>query len=192
MVKVGFIVEGHCEKAVLGSDAFQAYLSEIGILPVHEVLNARGKTNLLNDTATSQAQIIRDKGAGHIIVLRDLDNLPDLEAAEIEVIQADDLSVCVAVQELEAWFLADSATMSAVFKTDFFFEHPEQEHEPFETLKTLSRQYRQGRGINDKRQFTNLMLANGFTIQQAAEHPNCPSAQYFLTKLKTLASAKQS
>lgn len=192
MVKVGFIVEGHCEKAVLGSESFQAYLSEIGILTVHEVQNARGKTNLLNDTATSQAQIVRDKGAEHIVVLRDLDDLPDLEAAEREVIQADDLLVCVAVQELESWFLADSSTMSAVFKTDFFFEYPEQEPKPSETLNTLSRQHRQGRGITDKRQFTNLMLANGFAIQQAAQHPNCPSAQYFLTKLKTLASAKQS
>ena len=189
MIKIGFIVEGHCEKAILGSESFQTYLSEIGILTVHEVLNARGKTNLLNDTARSRAQIIRDKGAEHIVVLRDLDNLPNLEAAEREVIQANDLSVCVAIQELESWFLADSATMSAVFKTNFFFEHPEHERKPFDTLNTLSRQYRQGRGINDKRQFTNLMLANGFTIEKAAQHPNCPSAQYFLTTLKTLALA---
>lgn len=190
MVKVGFIVEGHCEKAVLGSNAFQAYLSEIGILTVHEVQNARGETNLINHVATSQAQIARDEGAEHIVVLRDLDSLPDVETAELEVIQANDLSVCVAVQELESWFLADSATMSAAFKTNFFFEHPELEPKPSETLDTLSRQYRQGRGITDKRQFTNLMLTNGFTIQQAAQHPNCPSANYFLTKLKTLASAK--
>jgi Domain of unknown function (DUF4276) len=186
MVKVGFIVEGHCEKAVLSSKAFQAYLSEIGILNMHEIQNARGKTNLLNDTAKSQAQIARDKGAEHIIVLRDLDNLPDLEAAESEVIQATDLLVCVAVQELEAWFLADSATISAVFKTDFFFDYPEKESKPSDTLDMLSRQYRQGRGIDDKRKFTNLMLAKGFTIQQAAQHPNCPSAKYFLTKLKNL------
>ena len=33
------------------------------------------------------------------------------------------------------------------------------------------------------------MLKYGFTIENAANHPNCPSARYFLTKLQTLASA---
>ncbi len=189
MVKIGFIVEGHCEKAVLGSAAFQAYLKETGILSVREVQNAKGKDNLANETATSLAQIARDKGAEHTVVLRDMDSLADVEAAKNEVIQADDLSVCVAVQELEAWFLADSETISTVFKTNFFFDKPEQETDPFTTLNNLSRQFRQGRGIDDKRKFTNLMLANGFTIEKAARHPNCPSAQYFLSTLQTLASA---
>ncbi len=189
MVKIGFIVEGHCERAVLGSNAFQGYLSKTGILNVYDIQNAKGKGNLLNETATSLAQIIRDKGAEHIVVLRDMDSLPDVEAAKSEVIKAGDLTVCVAVQELEAWFLADSETISTIFKTNFFFDEPEQETDPFGTLNNLSRQFRQGRGIDDKRKFTNLMLANGFTIEKAARHPNCPSAQYFLSTLQTLASA---
>ena len=189
MVKIGFIVEGHCEKAVLGSDAFQDYLSKTGILNVHDIQNAKGKSNLLNDTSKSLAQIIRDKGAQHILVLRDLDDLPNAETAKNEVIKADDISVCVAIRELEAWFLADSATISTIFKTSFFCEFPEHESDPLETLNKLSRQFRQGRGIDDKRKFTNLMLAHGFTIQQAARHPNCPSAAYFLSTLQTLASA---
>jgi hypothetical protein len=189
MVNVGFIVEGHCEKAVLGSAGFHVFLSKAGVTNVYDVQNVKGKDNLLTDTATSLAQILRDKGATHILVLRDLDDLPDRETAQKEVIRAIDLSVCVAVRELEAWFLADSDTLSAIFKTSFFFEHPEQESNPFETLNQLSRQFRQGRGIDDKRKFTNLMLANGFSIEKAAEHPNCPSARYFLTTLQTLASA---
>lgn len=189
MVRIGFIVEGHCEKAVLGSQAFQQTLTAMGLTNVSEVANAKGKYNLANDVATSLAQIIRDRGAEHIIVLRDLDDLPDLKSAEQEVIQANDVSVCVAVQELEAWFLADSATLSTVFKTDFSFDSPENESDPLTKLKEFSRQFRQGRGIDDKRQFTNLMLANGFSIERAAAHPNCPSARYFLSTLQTLASA---
>jgi hypothetical protein len=189
MVKVGFIVEGHCEKAVLSSPDFQALLLKTGIERTGEVSNAKGKSNLLTETALSLAQILRDKGAEHIVVLRDLDDLPDLEAAKQEVIQADDTVLCLSVRELEAWFLANSETLSTVFKTNFYFEYPELEVKPFDTLNALSRQFRQGRGINDKRSFTNLMLANGFTIERAAAHPNCPSARYFLDTLQTLASA---
>jgi hypothetical protein len=74
------------------------------------------------------------------------------------------------------------------FQINFHFDYPEQEVKPSETLKALYQQY-QNRGIADKRQFTNKMIANGFTIQRAAEHPNCPSARYFLTKLQGLATA---
>jgi hypothetical protein len=186
MKKVGFIVEGHCERAVLGSLAFQGWLDVVGILHVGDVGNAKGKNNLGNEVASSLAQILRNKGAEHIILLRDLDELPNLEAAQQEVIQADDISLCVAVRELEAWFLADSGTLSAIFKTNFYFDYPEQEAKPLDTLNQLSRQYRNERGIDDKRKFTNLMIANGFTIQRAAEHPNCSSARYFLTKLQAL------
>ena len=31
------------------------------------------------------------------------------------------------------------------------------------------------------------MKSNGFSIQNAAAHPNCPSALYFLNKLKLIA-----
>ena len=189
MMKVGFIVEGHCEQAVLNSLAFQDWLTVVGVLRVGAVGNAKGKNNLSNEVARSLAEILRSKGAEHIIILRDLDELLDLETAKQEVIQADDITLCVAVRELEAWFLADSGTLSTIFKTNFHFDHPEQEAKPLETLSRLSRRFRNDRGIDDKRKFTNLMIANGFSIQRAAEHPNCPSARYFLGKLQTLASA---
>jgi hypothetical protein len=31
------------------------------------------------------------------------------------------------------------------------------------------------------------MLYSGFSLESAAAHPNCPSAKYFLQKLKSLA-----
>jgi hypothetical protein len=92
MKKVGFIVEGHCEQAILNSGAFQDWLDVVGVLRAGDVGNAKGKNNLGNEVASSLAQILRDKGADHIVVLRDLDNLPDLEAAQQEVLQADDIS----------------------------------------------------------------------------------------------------
>lgn len=188
MVKIGLLVEGHCEEMILSSDAFTRFLTDCGLKLVDRIINVRGKNNLNTSVAHSQAQILRDQGAQWIVVLRDLDELENKEAARKEVIDGDDVLVYVAIKELEAWFLADSETISKIFKTNFFHEWPEQEVKPIDHLKALSMRYRD-RGIDDKRKFTNLMLNNGFTVENAANHPNCPSARYFLDKLKTLASA---
>ena len=189
MVKIGFIVEGRCDKAVLNSPAFRKIVAGLSLWITGDIENAKGKNNLSGEKGDSYVNVLRDKGASHIVILRDLDELTDLEAAKQEVIRAGDISLCVAIRELEAWFLANSGTLSAIFKTNFYCEHPEQESNPKETLKILSQRFRNGRGIDDEVKFTNLMLANGFSIERAAAHPNCPSARYFLTKLQTIASA---
>lgn len=136
----------------------------------------------------TQVQLLRDAGAEWVIVLRDMDNADSFDAVKQEVYQASDIKACIAVQELEAWFLADSETLSILFDTDFIYDSPETVPKPFELLVTLRKQYT-GRGIGDKKIFARTMLGCGFTIEQAAQHPNCPSARYFLIKLQTLASA---
>jgi len=188
MVKIGLLVEGHCEEMLLSSKAFKQFLTDCDLELVDRIINVRGKNNLNTTIARSQAQILRDQGAQWIVVLRDLDEMATAEDARKEVIDGNDILVCVAVKELEAWFLADSETLSVIFKTNFFCEFPELDAKPVDQLKRLSIQYR-NRGIDDKRKFTNLMLNAGFTVERAAEHPNCPSARYFLTTLQTLASA---
>ena len=155
---------------------------------VDEVINVKGKDNLNRPITESFAQILRDQGAEWIIVLRDLEDAPCITSIKAQTIQANDTKVFVAVRMLEAWYLADSETLSTIFQTNFEHPSPEQEENPAETLKSLYMQYRE-RGIDDKKKFTNLMLGRGFTIEKAAQHPNCPSANYFLTKLQTLASA---
>ncbi|WP_332367961.1 hypothetical protein [Spirosoma telluris] len=187
-MKVGFIVEGDCEKMVLSSNAFSQFLQANNLVLVDEVINARGKSNLNLPSTATLAQVLRDQGAQWIVVLRDADDMPCMTSVKQETIQADDIIVCIAVKELEGWYLADSTTLSVIFRTTFFFECPEQELEPVEILKGQYIKYR-GRGINDKKKFTNLMIGHGFTIENAAQHPNCSSANYFLTKLQTLASA---
>ena len=190
MVKVGFIVEGGCEKIVLKAVEFQAYLQTQRIEQVGDVIDMDGKGNLKQSSTrmNTQVQLLRDAGAEWVIVLRDMDNADSFDAVKQEVYQASDIKACIAVQELEAWFLADSETLSILFDTDFIYDSPETVPKPFELLVTLRKQYT-GRGIGDKKIFARTMLGCGFTIEQAAQHPNCPSARYFLTKLQTLASA---
>lgn len=190
MVKVGFIVEGGCEKIILKAVEFQAYLQTQRIERVGDVIDMDGKGNLKQSGTrmNTQVQLLRDAGAEWVIVLRDMDDANSFDAVKQEVYQASDVKPCVAVQELEAWFLADSETLSILFQTNFNHDSPETVLKPFELLVALRRQYT-GRGIGDKKVFARTMLASGFTIERAAQHPNCPSARYFLTKLKTLAIA---
>jgi hypothetical protein len=185
VVKVGFIVEGFCERIILKSAAFATYLGKQGIELVSDVVNLEGKGALNTARMQTQVQVLRDKGAEHIIVLRDLDDAPCFTSAKQEVFQAYDVKICIAVRELEAWYLADSQTLSTIFQRKFYFDEPEAEVKPIETLKRLRQDY-QGVGISDKKLFTKLMLREGFTIEQSAQHPNCSSARYFLNKLQNL------
>lgn len=195
MVKIGIIVEGDCEKIVLETIHFSTFLSDSGLELVDEIINIGGKSKLKPDAEEMQnsINILRDQGAAWIIVLRDMDDAPSFKVVKDEVLQQDGVMICIAVKELEAWFLADSKTMSALFKTEFYFEKPEEPLNPPETISKLSLQFT-GRGTawertGGKINFANKIVRQGFTIQQAAEHPNCPSARYFLTTLQTIASA---
>ena len=193
MVRIGIIVEGDCERIVLKSTAFQRYLVMHQVQLVDDIINMAGKGNLKQSSKRmpSQVQTLRDLGAEHVVILRDLDETESLESVarvKAEVYQAGDISTCLAIQELEAWFLADSTTLSILFNTTFYCEKPQNINKPANHLSELRMNYTR-RGISDKKGFASAMINNGFSIERAAAHPNCPSARYFLTKLQTIASA---
>lgn len=186
-MKIGIIVEGFCERIILKSPAFLNFLQLNDLKITGDVVNLEGKGQLNTRRMETQAQVLRDKGAEWIFVLRDKDNAPCFTSVKQEVYQATDVKICVAVNEIEAWFLADSETLSAIFRQHFHFKLPESERKPYERLKELfvkNQHYR----IPDKKIFTSKMVNQGFTVERAAAHPNCPSARYFLQKLTELQS----
>ena len=178
MVKVGFIVEGGCERIVLRSAAFRNYLVKLGLEQVGDVIDMDGKGNLKQSSQRMQNQVqtLRNRGADWILVLRDLDEPESAEAIDkvnAEMYQATDVISCLAIQEIEAWFLADSGTLSKWFNATISCEFPQSIEKPSGYLSDLKLAH-QGRGIGDKKGFTSKLINNGFTIQRAAEHPNCP------------------
>jgi hypothetical protein len=42
------------------------------------------------------------------------------------------------------------------------------------------------KGTGGKKKLINILLGLGIDIHQAAAHPNCPSAKYFIDKLSSL------
>ena len=194
MVKVGFITEGHTEKIIIKSDAFQEFLTQNGLLFTHEVIVAEGNNNLTESKAASNVAILRDKGVEIIFILRDVDDALCVVDARNKVMQASDIQPCVAVKAMEAWFLADTKAMRSIIeKSDFHEEFPETIDNPFERINILSREFRnqkrrgnQERGVSDKKILARNMLRCHFSIENAANHPNCPSAKYFIEKLKSV------
>lgn len=186
MVKIGFLCEGKTEVKIVQSGKFKNYLQRIGIETVEPIIDAKGGGNLLPDNSREHLEKLWSNGAQKIVVLTDLDKDNCITSTKKRVNPNDDKIVIVAVRKIESWFLADSETMSLLLKEKFEFELPEDETELFESLKSLFiNKYDRGIGVKDT--FTARMLKYGFSLENAANHPNCPSAAYFLNKLQQLA-----
>ena len=183
MVKVGFIVEGETEKLLIDSDVFQTLLMDLQLECVSEAIDARGNGNLLPHNIIPFRETLKDKGAEHIIILTDKDDDACITLTRQRVSERENQMIIVAVKKIEAWFLADSQTMSCLLKEDYVFENPEQENVPYDTISALIYD-KTGRGIGgSKPKFAKNILRKGFSLTRAAAHPNCPSATYFLNKL---------
>ena len=79
--------------------------------------------------------------------------------------------------------MADSNTLSKVFGKEYQFDFPENENNPREKLREIFIR-ETGRGIGDsKPRFAKRFLKEGFSVSNAANHPNCNSAKYFLSRL---------
>jgi hypothetical protein len=192
MIKVGFICEGFTERKLLESANFKSYLQSINLEQVDEVINAEGSGNLLPHNIKAYTERLKNKGADIIIILTDLDDDICITKTKNRIKAAENEIIVIAVKKIEAWFLACSSTMQQLLKDDTFqFEFPENEAIPFETIRHL-KLAKTGRGFNNgtggKLNLLNNLLSFNLDIKEAAQHPNCPSAAYFVNKLRQIAA----
>lgn len=191
MVNIGFICEGYTELFILESDIFKALLNQLGLHSVG-VINVQGNGNLLPHNIKSHRENLFKKGASVIFILTDLDQDQCITKTRLRITESENQIIIVAVKQIESWFLSDNFAMNQIFQGDYSFEYPENEDIPFETIrnKYLEKFNRGLVGRNEKKRLAQKMINSGFSIENAANHPNCPSANYFLTKLKQCASIK--
>jgi len=194
MVKVGFICEGATEQILLQSDSFRQLLARLNLesLPV---IDAAGADNLLPHNITGYISRLEKEGAHAIVILTDLDEDICITETKNRINARAQDTVVIAVKKIEAWFLACTVAMRMLLgEPGFSFGNPEDDIEPFETINQLLVKHR-GRGIGKKKagkiKLVTRLLAGGLDITQAAAHPNCPSAAYFLRKLKEIAAKAQ-
>ena len=184
MVKIGFIGEGYSEVLFIKSPQFRVLLESLGIGYVPEPINALGQDNLRLKLDSFRANL-QDEGANLIVILTDLDNAQTKTRKKENIGIRENQLIVLAIRAFESWFLADTLLMRQLLKNkQFEFAFPENEEEPFETIRRLWLEHtNQGIGKDRKRLFAQKYINNGFSIQRAAQHPNCPSATYFLNKL---------
>ena len=97
--------------------------------------------------------------------------------------------VAIARKALKSWFLADTEAMRRWAGCHKFFEpYPEAtEGMPWERLKEIGSRTSTGRGPGkNKVIFERKFIRRHFRIKRAAEHPDCPSARYFVERLRAL------
>jgi len=187
LVKIGFICEGDVEKALVKSLNFQNLLQRLGLECVEPIINANGNGNLLPHNIQKHRENLKDSSAEIILIITDLDDSLSITSVKNRISPLADEILIVSVKQIEAWFLADPITMSTICEPDYFFEFPEKEQIPFETIRReLLRVTGRGYGRYAKLKFADNFIRNGFSIENAANHPNCPSAKYFINKLQSL------
>lgn len=192
LVTVGFVVEGPSDKKLVESESFQEWLQQDFDLKVLKVIDAGGNGNMCSRKIPEYVELLRKQvNPDKIVVLADLD--PDKCAPCItkrkEIIGSANIDlVVIARKAMESWFLADTVAMRSWTKSDDFFEEfPEQT--PLTAEKRLDEIGRAAikRGFGNKINFAvKFIHKHDFSVSRAAEHPNCPSAKYFVEKLNTL------
>lgn len=187
MKTIGFICEGETEALIVKSDAFSNLLLQNNLKKVEPVIDAGG-IDKLKKYIVKHTQVLKGKNASTILVFADLEQLPCFTERKKHIGLSKDYEFTISKRKTEAWFLASSKLLSAAFKKNFEFELPENESAPEKTLQKLFVEHIE-RGLGpSKALIAKRMLNNGFSIEEAANHPNCPSAKYFIDKLKMISS----
>lgn len=189
MVKVGFIVEGDCEKVLIESDGFRTWAGHQGLEICRPVINAKGGGNLLpHHIKPMLAQFARSK-PDHIVILTDLEDAVDIAAVKARITTEHTNLIFVAIKALEAWFLADTDAMRRWLNAAEFFEPAPEETlaMPWERLKEVAKTHgARGPGSN-KVIFARKMCGElQYQLERAAAHPKCLSAKAFRDGLVTL------
>lgn len=184
MVRLGFICEGDCEEIFLESENFTQTLNKFGLLKV-KVIPADGNGNLLPHNIDIFRRRLMDAGVDKIFILTDLDQDACITQPKKRIDASSEDLVIISSKAIEAWFLSDSQTLSLLIRQESHFEFPELPLNPHEAAKDFFLKHT-GAGCGGKLSFARKVIRNGFSLEAAAAHPNCPSARYFLTKLTAL------
>lgn len=185
MVKVGFICEGETEKIILDSENFVSVLAENNCSLI-KTINASGNGNLLPKNIGPFIQNLKDEGAEKIFILSDLDNDQCITKTKARISAPADIIVIISLKQVESWFLADNITLSRFFDKEIQFDFPENEADPRNALKHLFL-HETGRGIGEsKPKLAKRFITEGFSVLNAANHPNCSSVKYLIDKITAL------
>ncbi|WP_431701451.1 hypothetical protein [Pseudomonas sp. BR20] len=145
---------------------------------IFPVVDAKGGGNLLPHNIEAFIQGLELQGVDKIYVLTDLEDDLSTQVVRDRIQNAKVETIFVAVKALEAWFLADTPAMSNWLKQGYQEPFPEKTvDKPFARLKEIASNLGAS-GPGNKVAFAKKMVNRfGFSVAQAATHPECPSAR---------------
>lgn len=182
MVRLGILCEGESETYILKSDLFQNWLQENDIDLV-EIRIVKSKNQYWEDRLESHISILQDLDVDQILIMVDLDEDACITETKNKIVVGENQHIVVSVKEFENWYLADNVAVSKLIGRSVKIDYPEND----DAVGTII-QLNNGRGFGgSKPRLAMKMRNNGFSIQNAAKHPNCSSATYFLSKLEQIA-----
>lgn len=194
MVTVGFVVEGDSEAALVSSSLFRNSLQQRSKLRVVDpVVNAGGNGGQCSRNIELHVNRLRTQETpNRVVVLADLD--PDICAPCIgkrkEIIGSQGIDlVAIAKQAIESWFLADTEAMRTWLDDPTFYESKPElpTRTSWDRLKEVSRERKRRGPGKSKAIFARKMVRRyRFDVYRAAQHPHCPSARYFVDRLRQL------
>jgi len=186
--KLGFIGEGETEATILKSEKFIEFLERFGFEFVGaRDAGGRGNFEKNNGIVDSHIKSLLKNGAEKIFIITDLENYSCISLAKQSIAKfSNDQIVIIIPKALEALFLAESDALNKILKTKRSYLFPENTVKlPFDEINDLFSQ--DGiKEVKSKNKMTKRFLSNGFTIENASQHPYCKSAKYLLKKMKEL------
>lgn len=194
MVTVGFVVEGASESVLVRSDIFRRWIMQHGNMKIVDpVVDARGNGGQCKRNIKAHVEILRNQASAcRVVVLADLDPedcAPCIRQRK-EIIGSDGIDlVVIARQAIESWFLADTDAMRRWLNDPTFYEaNPEMPSKTsWDRLKEISRERGQRGPGKSRLIFARKMIGSyEFDVTRAAQHPGCPSAGYFINRMRQL------
>jgi hypothetical protein len=184
--RIGLIGEGDSEVIMLNSPDFQELLKRYDINCVG-VYNADGSGNFrkFNEKINKFFKIFIDLKVDEVFMLTDLDLEKCISERKNTIYNYHQGQIIIiAVRANESWYLADSITLSSIFKKNYKYIEPENTtSSPFETIHEEFLKNRNRGFGRSKVSLSNIMMKNGFSIENAILHENCDSVKYFYKKI---------
>lgn len=187
MVKVAFVVEGKVEQIFVDSLERQGWFKNKGLQKVGPTIDAKGGGNLCPANMPFFVEQAKVHKPDKIFILTDLECDPCVTKTKERLGLCDECVIVLAKKAIEAWFLADNILMSSLTQDALFsYEYPEQTTDmPYDVLKELLLTHTK-RGTGSKVGFVKRVFKSGFSVESAANHPNCQSVSYFIDKIDQL------
>ncbi len=178
-LKVGFICEGESDEYILQSTKFIELLKKFD-LELVSIQPTGGNRQMEDGRIEAYYKGMIARGCEKIVVLKDGDN--DCKTSKLKVGDYQNMIITIAVREVENWYLADNQLIKNLNGTFNEIDFPESIQKPEKFINTICSKTYKG----SKPALANAVIRKGFSIENAAKHPNCPSAKYFINKLKSI------